>query len=262
MKSLLVINSLFNMKKFILTCLFLFFSLASTAIVQKTSVERLVNDFAGVLSERQVAALEDSLVRYALRTSTQVTVVTVRDLEGYDVSSYAYEIGEKWGVGQSGKNNGVVILVKPKFSANDRGRAFIAPGYGLEGALPDVVCTHIVNDEMIPYFLQNNYANGIIAGAIAVMKACEGEYYASSNDEDDFFRTTISVLLIIAIFIVLSRMVKGDNHKGGGHVTFGGLGGPFVWGSSSDWGSFSGGRGSFGGFGGGHFGGGGGGGSW
>ena len=241
---------------------------AMADIVSKPATERLVNDFAGILSARESAALEDSLVRYAKRTSTQVTIVTVNDLDGYDPSEYAYKIGESWGIGQKGKNNGVVILVKPKLSNSDKGRAFIAPGYGLEGVLPDITCRHIVANEMIPHFANNDYASGIVAGAVAVMKACEGEYTGDQEEEND---NTKAILIIIAFIAVFFIFVPRDNNKGGGnHMSSGGLSDAIFMstllnsmrGHNSDWGSFSGGRGSFGGFGGGSFGGGGGGGSW
>jgi len=260
------------MKKVVLFISFLFALLSHAEIVQKPSVERLVNDFANIINPDIETALEDSLSRYARRTSTQITIVTVNDLDGYDVADYAYRVGQSWGVGQKGKNNGVVILVKPKLSNNDKGRAFIAPGYGLEGVLPDVTCSHIVRDFMIPHFQTNDYSMGIAAGAIAVMKACEGEFEGSDTDDDT--ETIVAVLfffimIIIAIVVIFNEDKRGNN----GHMTFGGGMSDaaflsYILGSSrnSGWGSFSGGSGSFGGgfggFGGGSFGGGGGGGSW
>lgn len=259
--------------RLLLSLIFIFFTiLAQADIVKKPSVERLVNDFANVLSNERTTALEDSLNRYARRTSTQVTIVTVNDLDGHDVAEYAYSIGQTWGIGQKGKNNGVVILVKPKLNDNDRGRAFIAPGYGLEGVLPDITCSHIVNEAMIPYFRQNDYASGIIAGAIAVMKACEGEYEGEEYN-DDAAASVVAIIVLIILILVIISIIKGDKNGGHGrHISFGdswsdaAVLSSILRNSNSGWGSFSGGGGSFGGgfggFGGGSFGGGGGGGSW
>ena len=71
-----------------------------------------------------------------ITTSTQVYVVIVNDLAGYDISDFAVRIGEKWGVGQKGSDNGIVIAIKPKIG-NERGQAYIAIGYGLEDVIPD-----------------------------------------------------------------------------------------------------------------------------
>ena len=75
---------------------------------------RLVNDYTGTLAPEQLAALERKLVAFNDSTSTQIAVVLVKSLNGYDKADYTYRLAEKWGVGQKGKNNGAVILVKPK----------------------------------------------------------------------------------------------------------------------------------------------------
>lgn len=227
---------------------------------------RLVNDFAGLMDEQSKAALEDSLVRFANHTSTQVTVVTVSDLSGYDIAQYAQELAEKWGVGQKGKDNGVIILVKPK-TDDSRGQAFIGTGYGAEGALPDVTCMRIVNEKMIPFFKEGNYSGGIRVGALAVMQALSGEFEADEEEGiDDSVLFAMTLLFFIIIFLVLSS--ADDNGNGGGrHITRSSgdewlaasiLGSGLSGRSSGGWS----GGGGFGGFGGGSFGGGGGGGSW
>jgi uncharacterized protein len=73
-----------------------------------------VNDFAGMLKSEEVNMLEQKLVAFDDSTSTQIAIVIVPSLGGYDKADYSQRLGEKWGVGQKGKNNGVLILVKPK----------------------------------------------------------------------------------------------------------------------------------------------------
>ena len=101
---------------------------------------RLVNDFAGILGDCQW--LEDSLERIAMETSNQICVVTMNDFGGYDKATMAYSIGQEWGVGTKDNRNGVVILIKPK-TAESKGEAFIATGYGLEGAITDATSTRM-----------------------------------------------------------------------------------------------------------------------
>ncbi len=231
---------------------------------------RLVNDFANVLSSMDSSVLEDSLVRFARHTSTQVSVVTVSDLEGREIAEYAQEIAEKWGIGQKDKNNGVIILIKPK-TEDSRGQAFIGTGYGVEGALPDVTCSRIVREVMIPYFQANDYGGGIVAGAVAVMKAVQGEYEADEDEGEEDIWIFLSVLFvaIIIFFLLFSTNSGGDDH--GRHITHSSgdewlmasiLTNAASRGSSGGWSGGGFGGGGFGGFGGGSFGGGGGGGSW
>ena len=70
----------------------------SQDIPEPMNPPRLVNDFAGLLSESEWNALEGKLRTYHDTTSTQIYVVIVSDLQGYDISDYAFRLGEKWGV--------------------------------------------------------------------------------------------------------------------------------------------------------------------
>lgn len=262
-----------KLKTLLLTLLLCLPAMVSWAgIPDKPTPERLVNDFAGLLTPAQKQLLEDSLVAFSKTTSTQICVVTVTSLDGYDVADYAQQLGEKWGIGVKGKNNGALLLVKPK-TEREQGRAFIATGYGLEGALPDIICYRIVNNIMIPYFKNNDYGGGIIAGAEYMRRATRGEFTADPVDDE------IPMWLIIVVVVIIILMVmagsKGDSGGNSGmnnsnrprrRVTydepFGGSG-PIFGGGSSRGSSRGGGMGDvFGGFGGGSFGGGGGGGSW
>ena len=249
-------------------------ALATMAQVpERPNPPRLVNDFAGILGDCQW--LEDSLERIAMETSNQICVVTMNDFGGYDKAMMAYSIGQEWGVGKKGNNNGVVILIKPK-TEDSKGEAFIAPGYGLEGAITDAISTRIVNQEMIPHFKENDYLGGVWAGAQVVRDLATGEYneedYAQQDDDSALF-ALILFILIFAFFMYLAH--KSNQNGGGGHRNnrdTGTWGGPIIFTTGSDWnrggsswsgggGGWSGG-GGWGGFGGGSFGGGGGGGSW
>jgi uncharacterized protein len=236
---------------------------------------RLVNDFAGVLSPAEAEQLEQQLVAFNDSTSTQITLVTVKSLNGYAPDDFTYRIGEKWGVGQKGKNNGIVVMVKPKYG-NERGEAFIASGYGLEGVVPDAICRRIVDNEMIPEFKKGNYFTGIKAATTTLMQLTTGEFTAEEykkQTESSPFALLIP-LVIIAVIFFLIRGSNARSHSVGKSIPFwtafwllGSMGGHRGGGSnwsnfSSGSGPFGGGGGGFGGFGGGSFGGGGAGGSW
>lgn len=225
---------------------------------------RLVNDFAGILSDGQRAALEKKLADFARASSTQITVVTVDSLQGFAVHDYATRLGEKWGVGQKGKDNGVVLLVKPK-TAREKGQAAISVGYGLEGVIPDITASRIVRDEMIPAFQRNDYYAGIDRAAGILADLAAGEYTA-----DEYESQGNGAILAVGIVIALVILSLLFRRRGGGSYTPGhssGGGGFFIFpmGGGGGFGSFSGGSGSFGGFGGfggGSFGGGGASGDW
>ncbi len=228
---------------------------------------RLVNDFANIFTPSENQVLENKLMSYNDTTSTQIYVVTVNDLGGYPASDYAFELGEKWGIGQSGKDNGLLILVKPKIG-NSRGQAFIATGYGLEAFISDAFAGRIVRDYMIPYFKSDDYFGGVNAAVDVAILKLSGEFDADYNDRGGI-PSWLIILILIILFIIITTASGGDqNISGGGHNRSGGA--PIFFPSSgrgSGWtgGGFGGGGfggGSFGGGGGGRFGGGGAGGSW
>ena len=108
---------------------------------------RLVNDFAGVFTPQQQHALEQKLVAFDRKTSTQIAIVTVGDLGGYAPSEYAQRLSDQWGVGQKGKDNGLLILIKPK-TQDSNGEVINAVGYGLEGVVPDITAGRNCDLEM------------------------------------------------------------------------------------------------------------------
>lgn len=248
-----------------------YFLLAATGLSAKgdfpdpINPPRLVNDFTQLFSEQENNALEQKLRTYHDTTSTQIYVVVINDLHGYEIADYATQLAEQWQIGQKGRDNGVLILVKNKVG-NERGQVFIATGYGMEGVLPDALAKRIVETEIIPFFQQGQYYKGIDAAINAIISVAAGEYkalpQAQQDGEDTMTGLFVLLILFVLIYIIIRRRKKGGGGTSGGFGTgnfgpFGGFGG-FGRGGS---GSSSRGRG-FGGGGGGRFGGGGAGGSW
>lgn len=250
------------------------FSVSAQDIPARPVPPRLVNDFADVLSAKQELLLENKLVRFNDTTSTQICVITVDDLGGTTTADFAYQIGEKWGVGHK-ENNGAVILIKPK-KGDEQGGVTIQTGYGLEPFVTDAVSKRIIEQVMIPSFKENDYYTAIDKATSIIMGLVSGQFKAEDLEDGDDVEGIV-VLLFSIFFIVLLISILGRGNNGG---TMSGKGDDHnIWrtlfwlsilnnGSrSSGWGGFSGGSGGyggggFGGFGGGHFGGGGASGSW
>lgn len=232
------------------------------ALPERPNPPRLVNDLAGALQPDERAQLERKLDAYNDSTSTQITIVIVKTTDPYPIGDYAFQIGRKWGVGQKGKNNGLVLCW-----ATETRKVFIATGYGLEGAIPDAIAKRIVNETIIPAFKQQQFFAGLDAATTEIIQRAQGEYQTDTSAEDDGGAGFI-ILLIIG-FIILAIIFR--NRGGGSNRSRGGGFGPVFfpttysgWGSSSGggFGGGSSGGGGFGGFGGGSFGGGGAGGSY
>jgi uncharacterized protein len=259
------------MKKLLVIALSLLAQLSKAQDIPKApSPPRLVNDFAHVMSQDQIDALERKLVAYDDSTSIQIAVITVPTTGDYPIEDYARKILREWGVGNKKTNNGVVLLA----AMTDR-KIRIETGYGMEGSIPDVTAKQIIETEITPNFRNQNYYRGFDEATDAIIQAAKGEYKAPAgyNDRGQNKGTGGSILggiiVFIIIIIILSRFGGG---RGGGMASRSGF---LPWlmintllnsgGGSSGGSGWSGGGdsgGGFGGFGGGGGGGGGASGSW
>ena len=223
-----------------------------------------VLDQGSLLSSTEEERLARKLTAFTDTTSTAIVVVTVRSLNGAPIADYAVALGREWGVGQEGKDNGVVMLV----SRGDR-QMFIATGYGVEGALPDAIANRIVERVITPYFREGQFYAGIDRGTDAIIQATKGEYDAtassrSASSDDGMPMALLFTLLVLAYFVISSFRGGGTGKKGRRSRRRGGDFPIIFWGGGGHGGGggFSGGGGGCGGLGGGSFGGGGAGGSW
>ena len=254
----------------------LLFILSVSALKAQTFPEKpnhLVNDYTNTLSQAEIDQLEQKLVAFDDSTSTQIAVVLIKSLEGYDVADYAVRLAEKWGIGGKKNNNGVLVLA----SIGDR-RVTIQTGYGVEGALPDAITRRIIENEITPNFKTGNYFAGLDQGTSAIISYTKGEYKDARKKTTNGKGPSGFVIFLIIMVIIFLISKKGG---GGGSQVIGrrGAASPFWWmlmgsgmgrGSGGGFGGFSGGGGGFGGgggggfggFGGGSFGGGGSSGSW
>lgn len=239
------------MKKIILLFfVFCFHSLFAQNIEQKPNPPKAVNDFGNMLEPFQRDALEQKIDAYNDSTSSAIVVITVPNLNGYDIQQVALKYLRDWGVGTKDKNNGVVILV-----SKDDHKARIETGYGMEGVLPDITAKEIIDNRMIPYFKQNDYYRGFDNAVDAIIQAAAGEYKADPKSKDSGGKFPTFIIVII-LFIIIVGFIKGGGGGGGSYMSrrgsrgLGGLGWFFL-------GNLLGGGGRGGGFGGGGFGGGG-----
>lgn len=237
---------------------------------------RLVVDHSNILTAHEQALLESKLVAFDDTTSTQITVVLVSSLNGLTKEEFADRIGEEWGVGRKGKDNGVVVLVKPK-TAREKGEARISVAYGLEDVIPDAVANRIVDNIMIPYFRNDDYFGGIQEATDVIMGLAAGKFTADEIAElNPGASGLLGLLPVLLFFFVFYLLIRRNSRR---YYSTGGRGTSFLTGlllgsmlshrgSSGSWSHFNsgsgsfGGGGGFGGFGGGSFGGGGAGGSW
>ncbi len=233
-------------------------------------------DTAGLLSPEDRAAILADLQTLEQKSTDQFAIVTVPSLQGYEIEEYGYQLGRHWGIGQKGKDNGVLLIVAP----NER-KVRIEVGRGLEPIVTDLMSKIIIENAILPEFRRGNYGAGIRAGvrdikdtllgdAEAVKERARGLDAGDGPDWLGLFLIAVWIAIFLYILYAQSRYAAQQPQTVGrnaqrrrarrsgnddGFIVFPG-------GGSSDWGGgWSGGGGGWSG-GGGDFGGGGGSGSW
>lgn len=133
-----------------------------------------------LLAPAQEAEIERVLEEYERATSNQIAFLVVESLGDEPPEEVALTIGRSWGVGAQGKDNGILILIA---TADHVIRMDV--GYGLEGAVPDLIAKAVAENDMAPAFREARYAEGILAGIDALKKHIGGEYTAERYAEQD-----------------------------------------------------------------------------
>ena len=220
-----------------------------------------VVDLAGVLDPSTQARLNGMLRDLEAGTTAQVVVLTLNSLEGEPIENFSHQTAVKWGIGQKGKDNGVLITVAVK----DR-KYRLEVGYGLESTLPDSLVGSIGREYLVPNFKKGDFAGGIVAAVDEIAKIIsggkasapagevtggapegaappEGASNPQANIPGLLFAIVFTIFGLGAVAFVIPRLIK----RASGGAWFSGGSGSGWSSGSSDSGGFSGGGGDFGG---------------
>ena len=189
------------------------------------------------------------MLNYEDTTSTQVAILIVESLGGYEVVDFAQRTGQKWKVGTA-KDNGVFIVV----SINDR-KAAIVTGYGMEGAITDAATYTIREEYMNPRFREGRFYQGLDDATDVIFKLASGEFTADqvAQGRRSAKKKGVPFIFIFILFFFIIPAIAGRRRGN----SFGSRGLPwwawFMMGSgmgghrNDDWDNFRGGGGGFGG---------------
>ena len=241
----------------------LFLLLTAANIFSLPSAKGFVSDYAGIISRNDAAVITAVAKEVKEKTGAEIAVLTVNSISPYgSIEEYSVDVASEWGIGEKGKDNGVLIVL----SKGER-QIRIEVGYGLEGAITDGISGEILDRYMMPLLKKGDYSGGLKNGALAAASVIADEYNVkidesvlnrierpSASYSRRPVRRGISLFdIIIFLFIFMGGgrfflplfLLSGFGRRG---YYGGGFG-------SSSGGGFSG--GGFSGFGGGGFGGGG-----
>lgn len=219
-----------------------------------------VVDLAGVMDANSQARLNTMLRDLEARTTAQVVVLTLNSLEGEPIEDFSHQTAVKWGIGQKGKDNGVLLTVAVKDH-----KYRIEVGYGLEGDLPDSLVGSIGRQYLVPSFRQGDFAGGITAAVTEITNTISGGkgvgkiggaaggYHGETIPGKGMGHFNLALILFIGFIIALLASIVFSGSGGKFWLIlfllqfFSGGGGGGGWSGGGGGGGFSGGGGDFGG---------------
>ncbi|MBW8725702.1 MAG: TPM domain-containing protein [Inquilinus limosus] len=205
-------------------------AVAPAAAQQPVAVPQLsarVTDLTGTLSVADRQALEAKLAAVEQRKGAQIAILIVPTTGAEMVEQYARRVYDQWKLGRKGVDDGVLLLV----AKADR-TVRIEPGYGLEGAIPDIAAGRIVREQITPAFRQGDFAGGLGMAVDSLIRLIDGEALpppppeSRSESPQDLLAYIIPAILL---GVAVRAMLRGVGlpmplPAGGGAIVAGGLG--------------------------------------
>ena len=166
----------------------------------------------GIISEETVYQLNTMLQNLEAKNKAEIAVVVLNSIGDNDIFDFGVELFERWGIGKKGSDNGLLILF-----VLDQRKIRFETGYGLEGILPDAICKRIQMNEMVPYFKEGNYDEGMLRGVKKTVETVENEEFFEDDSESEVssfaYVVPIAVLLIVIIALLLKSNTIAKSKK-------------------------------------------------
>lgn len=181
-----------------LSCFFAMHLLAADGLVLVPALTDPVMDTANMLQPATRAELNQQLLEFSRQHGSQIIVLTVPAIAPETPFDYATRVMDSWKPGRKGIDDGVLLLL-----VRDEHKTFLAPGRGLEGAIPDVYAKRILDDVLRPQLQANNADGGVREAVNQLEKLINGEklpaQQSAHQESDDSGSTIFGILLLIFI---------------------------------------------------------------
>lgn len=170
-----------------------------------------ITDEASLLKASDRAVIEAELAALEQKSTDQLVVVTLNSLQGYTIEDFGYQLGRKWGIGQKGKDNGILLIVAP-----NEHKVRIEVGRGLEPVMTDALSKLIIENAIVPAFKRGDYPAGISAGVRDIKDVLLGDAEevkqrareARQGDGLDFWSIVLIVFWIGVVLFVIYAIAQ------------------------------------------------------
>lgn len=171
------------------------------ATVAVPELKSWVTDQTGTLDSNTRSHLEQALAELEKRKGAQLAVLVVPTTGEDTVETYARRVFDHWRIGRAKVDDGILFLV-----AKDDRRLRIEVGYGLEGAVPDLLAGRIIREQVTPHFRSGDYAGGIVAGVDSLIALIDGEALPPppAHDQQDAADDEEDPLVMLLPLVIMS----------------------------------------------------------
>jgi len=160
----------------------------------------------GIISEETVYQLNTMLQNLEAKNKAEIAVVVLNSIGDNDIFDFGVKLFERWGIGKKGSDNGLLILF-----VLDQRKIRFETGYGLEGILPDAICKRIQMNEMVPYFKEGNYDEGMLRGVKKTVETVENEEFFEDDSESEFPSFVFVVPVAVLLIVIIAMLFKSNN---------------------------------------------------
>ncbi|VWB40888.1 lipoprotein [Burkholderia pseudomultivorans] len=115
-----------------------------------------VTDATGVLGAACASELTARLADLESRLGVQMAILLVGSTGHSTIEQFATDVFDTWQLGRKKVDNGLLLVA----ALNDR-TVRIEVGYGLEGAIPDIVAGRIIRERIVPAFRAQRIEAGV-----------------------------------------------------------------------------------------------------
>lgn len=187
-----------------------------------------VMDQTQTLNPDQVQALEAKLMAFEQAKGTQLVVLMVPSTMPEDIAAFAQRVGESWKIGRKDVGDGLLLVV----AKQDR-RVRIEVAKTLEGAVPDLAASQIIERAIKPAFKAGDYAGGLNQGTDHLIARIQGEdlplpQAKQKRGEEGFQPNDLLVFGLIGVPLVFGVLSSLLGRKAGALAT-GLISGGLVW---------------------------------
>ena len=196
------------------------YTIQEVPYTQKKNKYQFVSDPDNYLSKNTIDSINKMCLAIRNKSGAEVAVVVLPGIEPADCFEFSHDLFHYWGIGQKGVDTGLLIVI-----ATEERCAHIYTGYGLEGVLTDVTSGQIFRNEMAPYFQNQEWDNGILAGMqhfYTILHDNEDYEYTdasrSQGDDTTLIYTFLGFFIILFVFSYLVARRQKKCPKCGKHT--------------------------------------------